>query len=96
MVNQDEILHQLREKFKRLISYCDSLKAENISLKAENAGLKSQLEKRNDEYNQIASRYQSLNAARALAGTAGNSEDAKNKITGIVREIDKCIALLNQ
>lgn len=96
MVNQDEILYQLREKFKRLITYCDALKAENNSLKAENTGLKSQLEKCNDENNQIASRYQMLSAARALAGTAANSEDAKNKITGIVREIDKCIALLNQ
>lgn len=96
MTNQDEILYQLREKFKQLITYCDSQKAENERLKADNERLKSLLENRDSEFNDIASRFDSLKAAKALAGSDETGEDAKNKINSIVREIDKCIALLNQ
>jgi hypothetical protein len=41
-------------------------------------------------------RYNTLKLAKSLTGDGKDSQDAKLKINRIVREIDKCIALLNR
>jgi hypothetical protein len=41
-------------------------------------------------------RYENLKVAKALAEGDPENQAAKHKINKILREVDKCIALLNQ
>ena len=41
-------------------------------------------------------KYNKLKLAKRLLASSGDSHDAKIKINRIVREIDKCVALLNR
>ena len=72
----------LRIELKNRQEEVDRLKIELTSAKNEIAGLHAQLSNRD--------------IAEAVVGTNGNTtNEAKQKITELMREIDSCIALLN-
>jgi hypothetical protein len=41
-------------------------------------------------------KYERVKLSGALLGEGENAHEAKRKITELVREIDKCVALLNR
>ncbi len=91
-----EIVSELREQISRLISLYQDLKLEKEELVREKMNLLEQVEslsKKNDEFKH---QYDTLKLAKTFAVNTGDSQQAKNKISQIVREIDKCIALLNK
>ena len=54
------------------------------------------VEDKEKEYEQLEKKYESLKLAKVIAASAGEAHDAKIKLNRIVREIDKCISLLNK
>ena len=91
-----EIVSELRGQISRLISLYQDLKLEKEELVREKMNLLEQVEslsKKNDEFKH---QYDTLKLAKTFAVNTGDSQQAKNKISQIVREIDKCIALLNK
>ena len=93
----------MKERRENLASVQKVLNALYNDLKAENADLKSQTEKHKKEIKNkeaeldfLKNKYNKLKLAKSLLASTGDSHDAKIKINGIVREIDKCIALLNR
>jgi len=44
----------------------------------------------------IENKYESLKLAKIIAPSSTDSHDAKIKLNRIVREIDRCISLLNK
>jgi predicted nucleic acid-binding Zn-ribbon protein len=71
--------------------------------RSENESLRVQLKKLNDELTESRARVELLNEelksskiARAVAISSEDNELAKAKIATLVREIDRCIALLNE
>lgn len=74
----------------------DNLKSENIVLKKDAEDLKLKLKNKESELEFLNNKYNKLKLAKSLLASTGDSHDAKIKINRIVREIDKCIALLNR
>ncbi len=71
--------------------------------RSDNESLRIQLRKLNDELSESRSKLELLNEelksakiARAVAISSEDNELAKAKIATLVREIDRCIALLNE
>ena len=91
-----EIVSQLREKISRLISLYQDLKLEKEKLVHEKMDLLEQIEILSKENEDFKHQYDTLKLAKTFAVNTGDSQQAKNKISQIVREIDKCIALLNK
>ena len=84
-------------KFETFVERYKSLKADNQKLTDENAALKlkiSELESALADNKKSLSTQQLANTF--LTASENNSQEAKNKINRIVREIDNCIALLNR
>lgn len=95
-VKSVEIVSELRGQISRLISLYQDLKLEKEELVREKMNLLEQVEslsKKNDDFKH---QYDTLKLAKTFAANTGDSQQAKNKISQIVREIDKCIALLNK
>lgn len=44
---------------------------------------------------EVKEKYASLQSVRLIAGGGGDAESTREMLNGLVREIDKCIALLN-
>ncbi len=72
-------------------------------LKQENANLRQLLLKKDKEIKQLEqsqkdleARYADLKTARTISLYDKDIKDTKQRLTGLVREIDKCIALLNE
>ena len=72
-------------------------------LKQENADLKHLLTQKEEEIKQwewrqkeLEARYTDLKMARTLSLYDKDIKDTKQRLTSLVREIDRCIALLNE
>ncbi len=91
-----EIVSELRGQISRLITLYQDLKLEKDKLVREKMDLLEQVETLSKENEEFKHQYDTLKLAKTFAVNTGDSQQAKNKISQIVREIDKCIALLNK
>jgi FtsZ-binding cell division protein ZapB len=96
MTEKESIINSLEEKIKKLITLHASLRSENENFSSENNDLKSAIVNKNNELKDLQSRYEQLKLAKLLATGSEDVHEAKLKVNKIVREIDKCIALLNK
>jgi cell shape-determining protein MreC len=95
-VEQKDIVFTLKDKVKKLLSLYNNLKAENTELKKQLEEYNIQLKNKEAELDFLKNKHNKLKIAKSLTASTGDSHDAKIKINRIVREIDKCIALLNR
>jgi len=93
---QKELLNDLQTKVKHLMALHKELLQENNHLHVREDELKQQLQERDEEVKFLKNKYNKLKLAKSISATAGDSHEAKIKINRIVREIDKCVALLNR
>ena len=89
-------LASITGKLERVDQRLDKLKLENEQLERKNTELQRLLddEKRNSETKQ--NEYNRLKLAKTLVSTTGDKAEMKFRVNELVREIDKCIALLNR
>ncbi len=94
--NYINIIGSIKEKITEIILKLESLKEENTKLKEKIDTLKKEKEEQEKQIEDLKTDYNNLKLAGALAsGDSGNAE-AKKQINVLVREIDRCIALLNK
>jgi chromosome segregation ATPase len=91
-----EELKILNKKLDELFNKYNNLKAEYADLKAGSETLRSQLRNRDAMFKELEIKYERIKLAGALLGEGENGAEAKKKITELVREIDRCVALLNR
>ncbi len=95
-VQQDNISSRIKQKIQLLVSALDRVKQENELLLAQNNELKKLLSEKEQAYIELKEHHDRLKFAKSLQMTNQEVHDAKIKVNRIVREIDKCIALLNR
>lgn len=95
MASADILVNDIAEKVKKLIAKHNDLIAENSELKAKQKNLLESLENQNNLIEQLKEKNRNLKIAKSVNLEEGNGE-VKNKIDELVREIDKCIGLLNK
>jgi chromosome segregation ATPase len=91
-----EELKILNKKLDELFNKYNNLKTEYTDLKTGNEALKNKLQERDARINGLEIKYERLKLSGALLGEGENAVEAKKKITELVREIDRCVALLNR
>ncbi len=92
---QVEILGTLRSRMKELMRMYEEEKSLKENLREENAELTRKIDLKDKLLDELEHKYENLKMARSLVNGDG-IHDAKIKVNRIVREIDKCIALLNR
>jgi chromosome segregation ATPase len=91
-----EELALLNKKLEELFERYNDLRTKNKELKIENELVRRSLQEKNEEIKQLEIKYQRVKLSGALLGEGGNAGEAKKKINELVREIDRCVALLNR
>ena len=91
-----EELIVLNRKIDELIDRYNVLKAENESLKKNNEAIRLSLQEKDKRLKDLEIKYDRLRLSGAFRGDGENSQEAKKKITELVREIDRCVAHLNR
>ncbi len=93
--NQDQLVNLLKEKIHTVVSLLEKSEEEREKLQKEKVQLAEQVKLKMTAFEELERKYESLKLAKAILGSGENSHEAKIKVNRIVREIDKCIALLN-
>lgn len=86
----------LNRKLDELLDRYNNLKLEVTDLKSGNEVLKGMLQAREEQMKELEIKYERIKLSGALLGEGENAFEAKKKINELVREIDRCVALLNR
>ena len=86
----------LNRKIDELLSKYNSLRNETAELKKDNSVLNEVVHERETVIKDLEAKNERIKLTGALLGEGENAIEAKKKITELVREIDKCVALLNR
>lgn len=97
-MTEDKInsLATLSVKIDDLMKFCDLQKAKIANLNDELEEKKRELKRANAEINELNTKFNHLLTAKIITSEEGDIKSAQNRLTKLVREIDKCIALLNE
>jgi predicted nucleic acid-binding Zn-ribbon protein len=91
-----EELTLLNKKLEELFERYNNLRIKNVELKNENEAIKHNLQERDEKIKELENKYERIKISGALMGEGENATEAKKKINELVREIDRCVALLNR
>jgi chromosome segregation ATPase len=86
----------LNRKLDELLMKYNNLKTECRDLKSVNEVMESKLQEREARIKDLEIKYERVKLSGALLGEGESAVVAKKKITDLVREIDRCVALLNR
>ncbi|WP_442266903.1 hypothetical protein ACSIGC_04195 [Tenacibaculum sp. ZS6-P6] len=95
MNNTLEAVHFLEVKLKDLLVRYEFLIEENEVLLQQNGELQILLSKKQEQLEEQKKRFDLLKVAKTMEGSNEDSRNTKLKINALIREIDKCILLLN-
>lgn len=75
---------------------CETLKEENTKMRGVLYSKESDIQQYEATMKELSTRYENLKLAQGISLSEEERRNAKNRYTKLVREIDKCIALLNE
>ena len=90
------LLSEFKSKLDKLINLHLRMKKEKQLLNEEQSQLKEQIRLLSLRNEELVKKQEDLKFAKSLLSGDEDPHEAKLKINRIVREIDKCIALLNK
>lgn len=92
----EELINAFETKLRKLISEYKSLQLQNSKLKEELDRKQTDLMLAHQEVLELRKNYDHLKTARNLGVSETEKAESKQRITKMVREIDKCLALLDE
>ncbi|MFA7115930.1 MAG: hypothetical protein WC140_01665 [Bacteroidales bacterium] len=90
------IINSLKKKLNFLISQYEILLRENHLLNESVSKYKQELESINNRNKRLEEKTEKLRLTEAFSSSSEDVLAAKKELAKLVREIDKCIALLNE
>lgn len=94
--DKEEIIKTLQTNIQHLKGLYEKEKEINSVIYREKAEMLEKIRQKDSEYQSLEARLSTLKMAKALSENSNEVFDTKTKVTNLVREIDKCISLLNR
>ena len=94
-VESQIIVRKLKGHIEQIISKYELALSENASLKSELDGCRIELENKEKRIKELETKVELMQLGDAFKASSEDVKEAKKKIGRIVREIDKCISMLN-
>ncbi len=91
-----EELNLLNKKLEELFERYKDLRTKIGDLRNENDILKRYIVERDNKILELESKYERIRITGALTGKGEGADEARGRINELVREIDRCVALLNR
>jgi predicted RNase H-like nuclease (RuvC/YqgF family) len=93
---QAEIIEGIREKIQSVRIRLKEQEERNRELEERNDELQQAVQQKETQISELEEKNQKLSLGKGLMADSEDAHDARVRINRIVREIDKCIALLNR
>ena len=94
--DQKKVLADFEYQLRRLMDLCDELKHKNQELVSQLAAKEQEIQNAVIEIDAWKTKYDNLKVARIISVKQDDLKGAKQRLSKLVREVDKCIALLNE
>ena len=88
-------LNRLRNKIGYLVSQYERVKAENDKMAVELTTYKQLITQNKTTVSELGQKVNRLQMAEAFKASSADVKEAKQRIGKLIKEIDKCISLLN-
>jgi len=95
-VEHVDILEGIKEKIQSVKSRLKEQQDENHRLKEKYVELQQLVQQKQLKIEELEQKNQQLALAKSIMADSDDANDARVRINRIVREIDRCIALLNR
>ena len=92
---EEQALHLFETRVRQLILSYQKLAQDNQRLQQELVEKQQALDEALAQNQQINMDYNNLKPARMMTVNGEDLQSAKNRLSKLIREVDKCIALLN-
>lgn len=89
------IINRLKSRIEHIISCYETVVFENNELKESLAASQQELGTSKNTIKELEKKLEQLQLTNAFKASSQDIKEAKQRIAKIVREIDKCISLLN-
>lgn len=96
MQNLSTRLYEIRMKVEKLVQENRLLTNENESMRDRIEGLERTVELQKNTLSELTEQNKLIKLAKNLNPEDSDTEDVKNKVNELIREIDRCIDLLNE
>jgi uncharacterized membrane protein len=94
--SQDNSFDTLKVKVKRIVDLYEKEKERNDILLKEKHDLTESYRVAEQKLKDLITKYNKLKLAKIFIASSNDMHDAKLKVNRMMREIDRCIALLNR
>lgn len=91
----NNLISNIEKKLSNLISSYENLKVKNLKLEDENKKLVSKIEDNSQIINSLNDKIKIMSISKSVDVSKNDIKQTKLKINEYIREIDKCIAQLN-
>lgn len=96
MADVKQQLTRVDELAQKLINEYSACKKDAANLQQQVSKLNHELKQKNQELQMLEHELKNVRVAQGMTTDGGDAEQARAKISALVREIDRCIALLNE
>ena len=91
----NNLINNIENKLNNLLSAYQKEKEINLNLSQENASLVSEIKQKSKEIDDLKDKIKLMSISKSVDVSKGDIRQTKLKINEYIREIDKCIAQLN-
>ena len=96
MTDEDrKLISSFEGKLRHLMFLHSQLKQENADLKKLLAEKQEEIKRQEQSRKELEARYADLKTAKTISLYDKDIKDTKQRLSSLVREVDRCIALLN-
>lgn len=95
MADNDKIMALFTTRVRQMILQYNELKKENDELYAMVDKRDEELKRLRESLEQARKDYEGLKMAKMMEISDGDMESAKRRLSGLIREVNKCITLLS-
>lgn len=89
------MIENFESKLNRLMDAYTRLSTENAALREQLAQRSVELVKVREQYDELTASYTNLKLAKIISVSDSEKGDTQQRLLKLVREVDRCIALLN-
>ena len=93
--DDSRLIEQFEGKIRKLVDLYDTVKCTNSQLQSQIEAKDEEIMQLKQELAGMKESYQNLKRSKALEVSGHDIDDTKRRVSGLVREIDHCIKLLN-
>lgn len=93
---QQKLLTNFETRVRQLMLLCDALRNDKAELEMALKVKETELKEAQNVARDLATKYDNLKTAKTFAPADADVKSAQLRLSRLVREVDKCIALINE